>query len=126
MVIKCVIVIRNDLNMRKGKMIAQGGHAIQYIMQEYIRYLTGLWSPEIDHRISEIESWMNDYDSRKIVVQATLAEIQEIISKCYDAPITQVIDKGYTDVPSNTLTCIALGPTEGDIIDKYTGGLKLL
>ena len=37
MTIKQVIVMRNDLNMRKGKMVAQGAHAsIMFLVMRHI------------------------------------------------------------------------------------------
>jgi PTH2 family peptidyl-tRNA hydrolase len=37
MSVKQVIVMRKDLNMRKGKMVAQGAHASMKVMMEKMR-----------------------------------------------------------------------------------------
>lgn len=113
---KVVYVCRNDLNMRKGKLAAQVGHAT---MQLIINETTG----------KQIEKWAkNGY--KKIVLGATLEEIKEIRESVFQEdegiPITTVYDDGLTDVLPRTLTCIAIGPDYEDVIDQFTGALNLL
>lgn len=120
---KLAIVMRNDLNMRKGKMIAQGGHVVQYLMEAYFKLGT-----EAQEKLStwrNIRNWMENHDSRKIVLQASADQIADIIGKA-KVDLYTVYDKGYTEVPENTLTCIALGPDVDSAIDVYTKDLKLL
>lgn len=122
---KLVIIMRNDLNMRKGKMIAQGGHAVQYIMKKYMEASHNVDTPEDLELWRKVGRWIAG-DSKKIVLQADNSQIQEILNNCKGIKTTSVVDKGYTDIPENTLTCIALGPDEDESIDKYTRDLKLL
>ena len=37
-----------------------------------------------------------------------------------------VIDAGRTQIPTSSITVLALGPDEDEIIDEVTGDLKLL
>lgn len=128
---KLVIVMRNDLNMRKGKMIAQGGHAVQYLMDAYIKLgveISSVREIVTSEKLSKwrtIRDWMENHDSRKIVLQASAEQIADIIGKA-KVDLYTVYDKGYTEVPENTLTCIALGPDVDSAIDVYTKDLKLL
>ncbi|MDW0139186.1 MAG: peptidyl-tRNA hydrolase, partial [Nitrososphaeraceae archaeon] len=41
-------------------------------------------------------------------------------------PSVMVQDRGLTQIPTGTLTCIGIGPAPSDIIDKVTSELKLL
>ncbi|MDQ3883987.1 MAG: peptidyl-tRNA hydrolase, partial [Thermoproteota archaeon] len=35
-------------------------------------------------------------------------------------------DKGLTQIPSGTITCIGIGPAPSDIVGRVTDNLKLL
>jgi len=120
---KQVIVVRNDLNMRRGKMIAQGAHAsIMFLVQR-------LCDPQAGSKDHAIQEWLN-HGMTKICVRAdTEAELLEIAQKAQDAGlIVHVItDAGHTEfagVP--TRTCLAIGPDEEDKINLVTGALQLL
>lgn len=118
--IKQVIVIRNDLNMRKGKMVAQGSHAsIAFLISRFRRGMP----------TNEEEQWM-DEGQAKICVRADSEEhLLEIEQKAKAEGLTVFVitDAGHTEfngVP--TKTCLAIGPNAASEIDKITGGLKLL
>jgi PTH2 family peptidyl-tRNA hydrolase len=57
-----------------------------------------------------------------------LEELLQIRSKAERFMIPSVIvqDRGLTQIPSGTITCIGIGPAPSDIIDKVTSELKLL
>ena len=127
--VKQVIVMRTDLNMRKGKMCAQAAHASMKVI--------------IDQNISQ---WRNDrlevcYDSvmrawlaegtfKKIVVGiGSEVELLDLFMRAHEQNIHHALikDNGLTEfngVP--TITCIALGPEYSDKLDLLTGHLKLL
>ncbi len=118
-----VIVIRNDLNMRKGKMIAQGAHAsIMFLVHR-------LCDAEVGQKDHATQEWLT-HGMTKICVRAdSEAELLEIAQKAQDAGLTVhvITDAGHTEfagVP--TKTCLAIGPDEEDKIDAVTGNLKLL
>lgn len=118
---KQVIVMRTDLNMRKGKMVAQGGHAVA---------LSLLVVDEVTIEGERImEAWIDD-GMRKICVGVDSAEeLEAICSAATTAGLTvaKVTDRGDTEfngVP--TLTCAAIGPDVSEKIDAITGSLKLL
>lgn len=119
-IIKQVIVIRKDLNMRKGKMIAQGAHASMaailtkrhnIIDNEYITK----WLENSFTKI--VVGIQNEEDLKAIYVQAVNSGL----------PCSLITDKGLTEfkgVPTNT--AVAIGPGPDYIIDQITGDLKLL
>jgi peptidyl-tRNA hydrolase, PTH2 family len=41
-------------------------------------------------------------------------------------PLVIVQDRGLTQIPTGTVTCIGIGPAPSEIIDKVTSKLKLL
>lgn len=127
-VAKQVIVMRKDLGMRKGKMIAQGAHAslgVVIMMQDYFKALpikNDPWRVPFD-------LWINGTFTKICVSVDSEHELLAIWkdAKFYDLPVKLITDAGHTEfngVP--TLTCLAIGPAWSEDIDKITGGLKLL
>ncbi len=126
-VIKQTIILRTDLNMRKGKMVAQGAHASQLAIFGESPRAGGDWHLlTLDEPLVE---WLNG-DYRKICVGvgcesdllALHAKAKEMGLRC-----SLVRDLGHTEfggVP--TFTAVAIGPAESDAIDTITGNLKLL
>ena len=115
---KQVTAMRTDLNMRKGKMIAQGAHAA-----------IGA-ADAVDAADSEPFNIWQEHGTTKICVKATSEkELMQIYVDAVKAkiPVYLVTDSGRTEfggVP--TRTCLAIGPWWSDEIDKITGELVLL
>lgn len=111
---KQVIVIRKDLNMRKGKMVAQGSHAS---LGAYLR------TDGSDQR-----KWMNEGQT-KICVSV---DSEEELIKIFEAagkeklPVVIIRDAGHTEFKEPTLTAVGIGPCEEEKVDPITGKLKLL
>ena len=116
--LKQVIVMRTDLNMRKGKMVAQGAHSVAIAL---------LSIP--DEKINTVEEWANS-GMTKICVGIDSAEaLLDLAERASKAGLTvrSVTDAGRTEFHGEpTNTCICIGPDESEEIDKFTGGLKLL
>lgn len=132
---KQVIVLRKDLNMRKGKMCAQASHASMSFLTKaavlgdvdgYTTFLNNdYFAPEWD----QIEHWLKN-SFRKIVcyveseteliVLHELAERKGLISHL-------ITDNGATEfggVP--TKTCLAIGPHWDEKFIGITDHLPLL
>lgn len=126
---KQVIVMRNDLNMRKGKMIAQGSHAAMMFLVEPL-----LAAARDDAHSFHLDAgawqWLASGRMSKICVRVdSEAELLEIANKAQAAalPVHVITDAGLTEfggVP--TRTCAAIGPAAASAIDPITGHLKLL
>lgn len=119
--IKQVIVMRKDLNMRKGKMVAQGSHAS-------IAFLTRRL--QNNEPITEVQKQWLDNSFVKICVsvdsEQELLDIQEK-AKLNNIECHLITDNGRTEfagIPTNT--CLALGPDHADKLDQISGHLKLL
>lgn len=114
--VKQVIVMRTDLNMRKGKMAAQAGHAC-------------IGAYENCNNNSVIGTW-NEYGTTKICVGVDSEdELLDALAQAQKAklPFYLVRDSGKTEFGGvATITCIAIGPWWADEIDKITGKMRLI
>ncbi len=117
---KQVIIVRKDLNMRKGKMGAQIAHASAAFLEEIA------WEGRATRPIEKI--WRNT-GRTKIVLQAESEEhLLDLFKKAQEAhlEVHLVQDLGRTEFHGVlTYTAIAIGPDEDEEIDKVTGDLKL-
>jgi PTH2 family peptidyl-tRNA hydrolase len=137
--VKQVIIMRSDLNMRKGKMVAQGSHAVMAVFlklmrdgQEFQNYVP----PENDYDLTihvkkgTAEQYWLENGFKKITVKCDSEE--ELLSLYHTAVemglnCALITDRGDTEfhgVPTNT--CIAIGPNYSSEIDPLTKNLKLL
>lgn len=114
--IKQVIVVRTDLEMGKGKIAAQVGHAC-VLGAEQVRKSHSDW----------FQQWWEGQE--KVVLKVSgIKELQEIKQHAIDLdlPWSEVTDAGHTQIAPGTTTCISIGPAPENLIDKITGNLKLL
>ena len=121
MSIKQVIVIRKDLNMRRGKECAQSAHASSlFLMKKFHNQ---------NFELNEIENqWMNGLFTKTVVSVDSEEELDIIYNKAKDEglEVNLVIDSGKTEFNGvATKTCLAIGPDEAEKIDKITGHLRL-
>ena len=125
---KQVIVIRKDLNMRKGKMVAQGAHAS---LAAVLNRMKGSREERVLHieEESALDNWINGRFTKICVSVNSEAELLEIYAKAKDKGLlcSLITDAGLTEfngVP--TKTCCAIGPAWSDEVDEITGKLQLL
>jgi PTH2 family peptidyl-tRNA hydrolase len=134
--IKQTIVVRKDLNMRKGKIGAQVAHASMKVLLDLGRVETqvepfvGLTRKVFEFPLhEEIEPWVTG-NFRKIVLGVeSEAEMLELLEKAKAAGLytALITDNGLTEfngVPTNT--CIAIGPNYDERINPLTAHLKPL
>lgn len=121
MALKQVIVLRKDLGMNKGKMIAQGAHAAMSCL---------IWDySSTAEQNRQIIEWAKGSMAKIVVGVNSLEELDEVIAKAKEAglPVYDIIDSGKTVVAcQNQKTCAAIGPADAAAIDAITGHLKLL
>ncbi len=125
---KQVIVIRKDLKMRKGKMIAQGAHASMAVF--FNRKEESEYADELLIKVDPIEfKWINGTFTKICVSVNSEQELVKIYEKAVLAKIPSAIitDVGKTEFHNEpTLTACAIGPADNDLIDTITGELPLL
>ena len=138
---KQVIIIRKDLNMRKGKAIAQGSHASlgvllnmfndgQKIPENPPEIINGKYtlSLTIDEG-SPLDEWLRGTFTKICVSVNSEQELFDIYKQAKTAglPCTLIKDAGFTEfngVP--TYTAVAIGPDDIEKIDIICKHLPLL
>ena len=147
--VKQVIVMRTDLGMRKGKMIAQGSHASMKVLLDE-RWSAPVWEKQVlgpqeaTWSLAEIPGahrsyliglddakyeWLTGLFTKICVQVGSKEELLALLQKAQEChlPCALIEDSGLTEFHGNkTATCIAIGPADAEVIDKITGHLKLL
>lgn len=123
---KQIIVMRKDLGMRKGKMIAQGAHASLRVLLERgaadgDRYVIAM--------TDAMTEWMTGRFTKVCVSVDSEAALDAVVARAKAAgvPCALIVDAGQTEfhgVP--TKTCCAVGPAWIADVDAITGDLPLL
>ena len=114
---KQVIVVRTDIKMSKGKIAAQAGHAAVSSAEYARKNRPEWWSP-----------WINEGQCKIAVKVGSKQEILELERKARNAnlPLALIVDRGLTELPPETTTCLGIGPAPAHKVDIVTGNLRLL
>lgn len=143
--IKQVIAIRKDLNMRKGKMVAQGAHASMKVFFDRAGGVITSRKPIANdcmngpsfvekYRIEvsltdKMKEWYEGIFAKVVVGVDSEDALLALAHKAHEAgiPYAVIEDAGRTEFHGEkTRTAVAIGPDDPDKIDKITGDLKLL
>ena len=114
---KQVIIIRKDLDMGTGKLVAQGAHAS---LMSYLETLK-------EHK-DVADKWLKEGE-KKIVLKIDAQEKMERLAAAFKykgIPCALVSDAGLTQLPRGTMTALGIGPWNSKELDALTGALKLL
>lgn len=114
---KQVIVFRADLKLSRGKLAAQAGHAAVSAAEEARKNCPEWW-----------KHWIMEGQCKIIVKVKNEDELLNLEKKAEEMgfPHALVIDRGLTEVPPGTVTCLGIGPAPAEKLDKLTGMLPLL
>jgi PTH2 family peptidyl-tRNA hydrolase len=124
--IKQVIVMRHDLEMRRGKQIAQGAHAS---MSFICRRLQEAGSVSLVDFTDAQRAWLTGAFAKVCCRVDSEEELMEMHDKAVEAGVEVhlITDSGKTEFHGEpTNTCLAIGPDDADRIDEITGDLQLL
>jgi len=87
-------------------------------------------APENERLFERFVAWREEDHGlmKKVVLKATQAEMQKILCELAIREIEKfaVYDRGLTQIPEGSFTCIVVEPLEEDICDELFGHLKLL
>lgn len=114
---KMAIVLRTDLGMSTGKLIAQACHAAVSANEQAKKTHSKQW-----------RRW-RDEGAKKVALEAeSREELEELAERAEELDIVNVLiqDAGHTEVPPGTVTALGLGPDQSHKLDKVTGSLPLL
>lgn len=111
---KVVVIINKDLEMSKGKILSQFGHAIDALHEKLLE----------NQNLAKI--WRNS-GSAKIAVKGTTEDMVRIYNEAKKEGIVyvKIFDAGRTQVNPGSFTVMAIGPASKQKIDNITGSLKL-
>jgi peptidyl-tRNA hydrolase, PTH2 family len=114
---KQALIIRLDLNIGRGKMAVQCAHAAVSAAQEARIHFPQWW-----------KSWLEE-GQRKIALKApdleTLLHLENTARR-NGLPVYLVRDRGLTQIPPDTVTCLGIGPAPSNLVDNLTSDLSLL
>ena len=127
--LKQVIVIRKDLNMRRGKSEAQAAHASMKVF--FDRAVKTSYDGErimCFYLTPEMDVWSSGQFTKISLSCNSEKELLQLyrMARFWEIPCSLVEDSGKTEFRGvKTITCIAIGPAKAEVIDKITGHLKL-
>lgn len=130
--VKQIIVMRKDLKMRKGKMVAQGAHASMAALLKFFDKKEQ--EDKIEYSIwfnkgSILDTWLNGIFTKICVSVNSEEDLLKIKEQCEASgiPCALITDCGLTEFHGEaTNTCLGVGPWFSEEIDKVTGSLELL
>ena len=113
---KQVLVVRLDLDMGRGKAAVQCAHAAVSAAEEARNHENGWW-----------KKWMEEGQLKVAVKVRNLDTVLDLERKgrSKGIPVHLVRDRGLTQVPPGTVTCLGIGPAPAEIVDSLTGNLAL-
>lgn len=114
---KQALVVRTDLKMGRGKIAVQCSHAAVSAAEDARQRFSDWWS-----------AWLIE-GQRKIALKVQTEDaLLAIVSKAesFNLPFFLVKDKGLTQIPAGSMTCLGIGPAPAERVDQLTGNLALL
>jgi PTH2 family peptidyl-tRNA hydrolase len=112
------VLLRTDLGMPKGKLVAQGGHAIHLAIRD----------AELSGNLEWLSAWeIGSYT--KIALRLDDADhLERVCNALVAAGIchVRVVDEGRTAVATGTTTAVGLHPVPRSLAQSVLGSLKLV
>lgn len=110
---KQAIVVRTDLGMGTGKLAAQVAHASLSAYEDTDERTRTRWKGQ---------------GQKKVVLKGSgEAELFDLADKAEREGLPNAIirDAGHTQLEPGTVTTLAVGPGDDDVVDRVTGHLSL-
>lgn len=137
MTVKQIIVVREDLNMSRGKIASQVAHASMKVLVDAMSKSIGLTNEVEEYNLSfrdsendkELKEWLNGSFTKIVVYVKNEEKLMQLYEKVQKAGlrVSLIIDNGNTEFGGvKTKTCIAIGPHSAERIDPFTKKYPLL
>jgi PTH2 family peptidyl-tRNA hydrolase len=114
---KQAIVMRTDLKMSKGKIAAQASHAAISAAEQARKRHNEWW-----------KAWLEEGQCKIALKAKSEQELLKLEKEAKESnlPYSLIVDRGLTEIPPGTVTCLGIGPAPSVLLDKITGKLPLL
>lgn len=111
---KCVVLVRSDLEMSCGKIVAQCGHGIAQTMKGSNKQV--------------IREWMRTGEKIVALKVSNLERMEQLKKQANKQKLFAKIiyDAGHTEVEPNTPTVCVIGPGLDGIVSQITKNQQLL
>lgn len=111
---KQVIIVREDLNLPKGKLAVQVAHASV--------------SAALKSNKMKLMAWRLGGQKKVVLKVPTLTHLErfQTLFRKYKIKTVMISDAGKTVVEPGTITCIGAGPDKSEKIDKVSGRLQMM
>ncbi|GKV03444.1 hypothetical protein SLEP1_g15739 [Rubroshorea leprosula] len=115
--LKMVLVVRQDLKMKSGKIASQCAHAA-----------TGMYAELMQSNRSLVRKWEHCGQPKIVVTCKNQQEMNKLkeAAESIGLPTFVVADAGRTQVLAGSKTVLAVGPGPKGAVDSVTGKLNLL
>ena len=111
---KQVILVREDLNLPKGKLAAQSSHASVDATLKSDKKMVDLWKKGGGKKVV-----LKVKDEKELFKYNQMAEDNGLKTAL-------ITDAGHTVLEPGTITCLGIGPDDEERIDRVTGKLKMM
>lgn len=137
MTVKQIIVVREDLNMSRGKISSQVAHASMKALVDAMHKGIGI-SNEVEEMTLtfsdsendlELKEWLAGSFTKIVVYVKSEEKLMNLYNKVKEAGlrVSLIVDNGTTEFNGvRTKTCIAIGPHNAERIDPFTKRYPLL
>jgi PTH2 family peptidyl-tRNA hydrolase len=112
--LKQVLVLRGDLDLSTGKLVAQACHASLQAFTAAGTETRSTWRQQGAKKVT-----LTAQDANHITQLAEHAEQNKL-------PYAVIRDAGKTELKQGTVTALGIGPGPEQDVDQVTGGLPLL
>lgn len=128
--IRQVLVVRRDLNMRRGKLAAQAAHAAMgaFTRGPGARFEDGPDGCRLVLELdTEAEAWLKGRFKKICLCVDSEAQLLELYAQAQAAGLraSLILDAGLTEFKEPTHTVLSIGPHAKAKLDPVTGGLAL-